>query len=99
MYQVYALSVSQHGENSVTVLAHIDELTREALATVCEVYDFEIDSEHDNAADAFVKFGKRAPEIVCIELANDDTDDMLAAFTNPLNCAGPVEYLGLKKDK
>lgn len=67
MYNVTALTITRYTETR-TVLATIDELTEEALAAVCtEVFDFEIDEEDGNAADAFIKFGKRVAEVVVIE--------------------------------
>ena len=69
MYNVIALTITRYTENR-TVLATIDALTEEALAAVCtEVFDFEVDDEHADTADAFIKFGKREPETVIIELA------------------------------
>ena len=68
MYNVMVLTVNGAGFVSSRVwLATIGELTEAALAEIAEVFDFEIDEDNPNCADAFVKMGNRAPEVVVIE--------------------------------
>lgn len=68
MFNVVRQTINAQGHiTGTSIVAAIDSLTIEALATVCEVIDFEVDEDNEGMADAFVKIGKCAPEIVSIE--------------------------------